>query len=252
MKHKEFENLINLYNEIFQAMQNMVYDNSDVLHRHKLTLFCVIIENTKSIIDIFEQGLNETATVITRNSLEAIIDLLFVDEKSVEGYKAIYLAFQYSNRNAFNAQKEILLNAGHSKIELQAAIDNINTDIEKQKIDGVRPYNIKEKCTAINNTYLYDCFYKLLCATSHNSLQSLEDRFIDNVAGTFKVTMTKPLHPNRIELILQTNISMLLKGYSLLLKEFEFNMPEINNTLYHELITQEKYTDLFTPSDSSN
>lgn len=188
------EILKDISNNIKLSIEDIKYDSKNFQHILVVSLYGTIIEGVDSCITLYENSQYISIPVISRNILEAFVDLKNITMKT-DYQNYMLLSYHEQRKKLFkNIIHDIINKSKKSKLdfkELKSQYCDAIIESEFLESKGFKSISIYNKFKMANLEEIYRSLYSILCQETHNNLSVLENRHIEKSKSSFKIVIFK-------------------------------------------------------------
>ena len=203
-----------LHSDAIEMSRKLLFDKTHPQHRHVMALYGSILEFSSSIILLTKDGSKIALPIILRSLLEAYVDMLnlcadpkygYTLEASAEKNRLKFL------REAADGQNPYLKRVSAAS-NLQDNITQHEQHLAAMKGKGGDVLCIKDKFKLAGLMHEYTTIYAELCSHSHNTLQALRGRHIEENENNFEIIYYRLTSLDEVEHYLGIACTLLLKA----------------------------------------
>jgi Family of unknown function (DUF5677) len=200
--------------------------STNAQHLLAASLHATIMEQARAIDTLMEGGNATGSFIVLRSLLEASVDLfnLISDPTYSEFMHSALLDQQQRILESLTDEDRsnpYLAEFFEHWNDAQAARTRVRTKLKELKARDIKPLGIRERFTRANRLDLYKMPYAYLCWHSHNNINILEERHLQQTSSGFAIGYFRPPDDGDTELILDTTAGLIANSVSFLFQLLE-------------------------------
>lgn len=203
-----------LHSDAIEMSRKLLFDKTHPQHLHVIALYGSILEFSSSIILLTKDGPKTALPIILRSLLEAYVDMLNLCADPKYGYAL--------EVGAEKSWLKFLREAGVGQnpyLEKVSATSNLQDNIKQHeqrlaamKEKGGAALRIEDKFKRAGLMHEYTTIYAELCSHSHNALQALRGRHIEETESNYEIVFYRLASLDEVEHYLGIACMLLLKA----------------------------------------
>lgn len=203
-----------LHSDALEMSRKLLFDKTHPQHRHVMALYGSILEFSSSIILLTKDGPKTALPIILRSLLEAYVDMLNLCDDPKYGY-----ALEVSAEKSWLKFLREAVVGQNPYLEKVSATSNLqdNIKLHEQRLaamkgKGGKVLIIEDKFKRAGLMHEYTTIYAELCSHSHNTLQALRGRHIEENDNNYEVIFYRLTSLDEVEHYLGIACTLLLKA----------------------------------------
>ncbi len=219
-----------LINAISVSTAHLKFLSTNAQHLLAASLHATIMEHARAISTLVESGNATGSFIVLRSLLEASVDLFNLVSDPT------YSEFMHS---ALLDQQQYLLESLPDEDrsnpylaeffehwnDTQAALTRVRIKLKELKARDIKPLGIRERFKRANRLDLYKVPYAYLCWHSHNNINILEERHLQQTSTGFAITYSRSPDDHDVLLILDTSAGLIANSVAFLYQLLEVPSP---------------------------
>ncbi len=204
-----------LHSDVIEMSRKLFFDKTHPQHLHVIALYGSILELSSSIILLTKDGPKTALPIILRSLLEAYVDMLNLCADPRYGY-----VLEVSAEKSWLKLLRAAADGQNPYLEKVSATSNLqeNIKLHEQRLaamqeKGGKVLKIEDKFKLVGLAHEYATIYAELCSHSHNTLQALRGRHIEEEnENNFEVVFYRFTSLDEVEHYLGIACTLLLKA----------------------------------------
>lgn len=199
-----------LLDAVLVSTKTLRFDSRNPQHIVAVSLHGSVLERARGIMTLLENRDATSAFVLLRSLLEASVDLfnLVADPKYVEFMHCALLNQQrrvLESGVRARAVNPYLAEFAEHSTDVQAALMRVRAELKELEARGVkRPLKVSERFERASRLDLYQGPYAYLCWHSHNNINILEERHLQQTPSGLTVQYFRAAADDDVQLTLDT------------------------------------------------
>jgi hypothetical protein len=211
--------------------------SANAQHLLAASLHASILEQTRAIEILLQNGNGTGAFIVLRSLLEAAVDLFNLVSDPMYA--------EYMHSALLNQQQRVLESASKSgesnpylfefvehSSDVRAALTRVQTKLGELKTRDIKPLEIRKRFDRAGRLDLYEGPYAYLCWHSHNNINILEDRHLQQTPSGFAITYLRPPDDGDVITIVDTTAGMITNSTSFLSQLLESPRSQIDPVIH--------------------
>ena len=236
---KLIERLENIYKVVFSRTDKLEFNRHNAQHLYSICMHGSVLESASACITLLNNKEWTAVPALLRNLLEEYVDLVNV-RKDPDYLKRMQCSF-------LKEQSRVLkkaIDSGDANPYLEALSNCEGVDSHYEKViselaalrsSGFGELGIRDRFDRARLVGMYESVYALLCQHSHNNLNILESRHLEEYGDSVRVAYFQPWSADDmmpyINTIAGVVVGSLKEVAAVLGVEREFDIEEIDNEL---------------------
>ncbi len=190
------EQLQVIFDLVFSRTDRLVFNRKNAHHLYSVCMHGSILENTSACITLLKNKEWSAIPVMLRNLLEEYVDL--VNVKADQDY-LIRMQASFLKEQSRVLTKAIETGDTNPYLEALSNTDGIKehfahvtVQLDSLRSDGFGELGIRDRFDRAGLVGMYESVYALLCQHSHNNLNILERRHIEEIDNDIRVSYFQP------------------------------------------------------------
>lgn len=193
MSEQSKEILESLHDNLCELSKQLVFDKSQVLHFHVISLYGSMLEYSSSMVCLAADGCRASIPIVFRSLLDAALDLLNLCKNPSYGHR---LEMDYAKGwkkllGAAIRGENIYLKALGELPEVRKSFQHYKKIENDLKSKGFKRVDMEEKFSLLDMQDEYVAIYPFLNDHVHNNLSALQRRHISHEGDVFQITFYK-------------------------------------------------------------
>jgi Family of unknown function (DUF5677) len=186
-----------LIKAISASTEHLKFQSTNAQHLLAASLHATIMEHARAIDTLVESGNATGSFIVLRSLLEASVDLFnLVSDPTYSEFMHSALLDQQRRVLESLTEKDrsnpYLAEFLERSDDAQAALTRIHTKLKELEAKDIKPLGIRERFKRANRLDLYKMPYAYLCWHSHNNINILEERHLQQTLTGIAITYSRP------------------------------------------------------------
>jgi len=181
-----------IFDLVFSRTDRLVFNRRNAQHLYSVCMHGSILESTSACLTLLKKKELGAIPVMLRNLLEEYVDLVNV-KKDPDYLKRMQASFLREQSRVLAKAVETgdtnpYLEALSSTDGIKEHFDNVTVQLASLRNDGFGELGIRDRFDRAGLVDMYESVYALLCQHSHNNLNILERRHIEEIGNDIRVS----------------------------------------------------------------
>lgn len=185
-----------IYRSVFSRTDRLIFNKHNAQHLYSVCIHGSILENSSACITLLINEEWNSVPPLLRNLLEGYVDLVNVC-KDLDYLKIMQSSFLTEQSRVLKKAIESgdtnpYLEALSNSDGIEGHYDKVVAELTELRESGFGKLGIRDRFERVGLVGMYESVYALLCQHSHNNLNILEGRHLEEHNGELKVSYFQP------------------------------------------------------------
>jgi Family of unknown function (DUF5677) len=209
------------------------FQSANAQHLLAASLHATIMEQARAIDTLMESGNATGSFIVLRSMLEAAVDLFnlisdptyseFMQSAALHEQRRILQPLTDEDRS-----NPYLADFFEHWDDAQAALTSKLTKLKELKARNIKPLQIRKRFERAKRLDLYKGPYAYLCWHSHNNINILEERHLQQTSTGFAITYSRSPDDHDVLLIIDTSAGLIFHSVAFLYQLLGLPSSELN------------------------